>query len=321
MSGLELLDLRRLKTLESVARLGSFTEAAHELHFSQSAVSQQIATLERDLGTRLIHRKPVALTLAGALLCTRYEAAVAELSAASAELDALRDGRVGRLRVAASTATAANLLPRSVAAVAAAHRGVDIRITPLPPGAGLAAVRRGEADLAVAHRFDAGGQPALALEETPLLRDRLTLAVPRGHRLASRQVVHLSELSDEAWIHVPDLEVPHEVMLEAMRGAPYRPVAVLAGGDLHAAQALVAARVGVALVPELDQRRDLDVAHLDIADVRVRRSVFVARVAVAETSGVVTQMVGALVGAARGVRPQLMAARSPAAGSSALRAL
>src|SRR3954449_10697483 len=90
------LDMRRLQTLHRVAAHGSFSRAAADLHFTQSAVSQQVAALERDLGVQLVNRNPVALTEAGRMLCLRYEAAVAELSAAKAELASFRSGGSAR---------------------------------------------------------------------------------------------------------------------------------------------------------------------------------------------------------------------------------
>src|SRR5262245_22243044 len=93
------LDLRRLQALYEVGRRGSFSEAARALSFTQSAISQQIAALERQTRTRLIHRNPVALTDAGAALARRAEAAIAELMAAETELDAFRGLREGRLRL------------------------------------------------------------------------------------------------------------------------------------------------------------------------------------------------------------------------------
>ena len=105
---LQALDLRRLQTLQRVAIRGSFSQAAEELHFTQSAVSQQIAALERDLGVQLLNRNPVSLTEPGRMLCERYESAVAELAAAEAELESFRDGASGRMRVSAVGAAAAS---------------------------------------------------------------------------------------------------------------------------------------------------------------------------------------------------------------------
>jgi DNA-binding transcriptional LysR family regulator len=91
--------------------------AARELHFTQSALSQQIATLERDLGAALVHRSPVGLTDAGAALCRRYKSVLAELAAARAELDMFRDGGCGRVRIAASAGSIGRLVTRAIATV------------------------------------------------------------------------------------------------------------------------------------------------------------------------------------------------------------
>src|SRR3954465_13381308 len=245
------LDLRRLNTLDRVGRFGSFSKAASELHFTQSAVSQQIATLERDLGALLVRRNPVALTEAGVALCRRYASAVAELTAAQAELDMFRESGSRRLRIAAPAGSVGKLLTRAIASVSSGRGGLDIQLKSLSPALCLEAVAAGEADIAVTYRFAAGATRRAGLEETHLTRDRLLLAVPRAHELALRDLVGMSELGDESWIHVSELELPSELIGEAVGERPYRPAVLLESGNLERAQTLVAAGVGVALVPGL----------------------------------------------------------------------
>jgi DNA-binding transcriptional LysR family regulator len=131
------------------------------------------------------------------------------------------------------------------------------------------------------------------------MRDRLTVAVPRRHALASRQEVCLHELADETWIHVPDVEVPRELITEALRDQPYRPSVILERGDMQSAQALVAAGVGIALVPDLARCHDADVRHIPISGSRVGRSIYCAvRTSAPQDSGV-SEMLDALAAVGR----------------------
>lgn len=107
--GLRALDMRRLQTLDRVAARASFSQAADELHFTQSAVSQQIASLERDLGVRLVNRNPVSLTAPGQMLRDRYASALAELAVAEAELESFRP-RGGPQRAGTQRRTCAEIV-------------------------------------------------------------------------------------------------------------------------------------------------------------------------------------------------------------------
>ena len=282
-----------------MGRHGSFSKAASELHFTQSAVSQQIATLERDLGAALVHRNPVALTEAGAVLCRRYESAVAELAAARAELKMFREGGGGRVRIAASAGSVGTLLTRAIAAVSSGEEGLEVAVRALSPTMSIEALARGEADVAVTYRFDLAGPADTRVRAASLMRDRLILAVPRGHALASRNHVGLAELAGESWIHVPDLEVPRAVIDEALQGRPYQPKVLVENGDLRSAHALVAAGVGIALLPELCRAHDPDVEHVHVSGNRVGRSIYAAvRCSAPQDSGV-AQLLDALTSAAR----------------------
>ncbi len=316
------LDLRRLKTLERVGRHGSFSKAASELHFTQSAVSQQIATLERDLDALLVRRNPVALTEAGVALCRRYESAVAELTAAQAELEAFRDGGPSRLRIAASSGAVGKLLTRAIASVSSRHEGLEVLVKSLGPTMSVDAVRRGEVEIAVTHRFAAPAGRQAGMEETQLMRDRLVLAVPHAHALASRQTVWLSELGDESWIHVPELELPWALISEDLQERPNRPKVLFESGNIESAQALVGAGVGITLVPELAVSRDPDVRYVALSGDRVGRSIYAAVRTTAPHDSRVRHVLEALISVARGMTlcPSLGAARDAAAGTH-LRAL
>src|SRR5688500_1597934 len=151
------LDLRHLVALKAIADEGSFGRAAQRLGYTQSAVSQQIATLERLVGERLLERpggpRPVSLTEAGRLLLRHAEAIVARLEAARADLDALAEGAAGTLRVGTYQSAGRRILPTVLRRFAAAWPRVELRLRESSVDADLlAAVERGELDLTFADR-------------------------------------------------------------------------------------------------------------------------------------------------------------------------
>src|ERR671920_395733 len=125
-----MLDVRRMKVLREVAARGSFSAAAEALAFTQSAVSQQVAALERETGTRLVERgvRPVRLTEAGRALMAHAEAVLARLDEAEQELGELAGLRRGRLRLASFPTAIATLVPRAVAEFSRRHPDVDLTV-------------------------------------------------------------------------------------------------------------------------------------------------------------------------------------------------
>src|SRR5438874_1444529 len=183
------IELRHLTALEAVAREGSFGRAAKSLGYTQSAVSQQIAALERIVGARLVDRpggpRPVSLTEAGELLLRHAEAIVARLAAAQADLAALAEGEGGVLRVGIYQSVGQRILPALMRRYAAAWPRVEIALTESASDAELLTrVERGELDMTFAD---------LPLTEGPfdaveLLRDPYVLIVPADSPLADRAI-------------------------------------------------------------------------------------------------------------------------------------
>ena len=181
------IELRHLTALEAVAREGSFGRAAKTLGYTQSAVSQQIAALERIVGARLVDRpggpRPVSLTEAGELLLRHAEAIVARLAAAQADLGALAEGEGGVLRVGIYQSVGQRILPELMRRYAAAWPRVEIALTESASDAELLTlVERGELDLSFADLPLTEGP----FEAVELLRDPYVLIVPAGSPLADR---------------------------------------------------------------------------------------------------------------------------------------
>ena len=244
-----MLDLRRLKVLREVALKGSFSAAATELMFSPSAISQQIAQLEREVGVKLVERKStgVVLTPAGRVLLGHANAILARAADAEEELHRLSDGRLGRLRVAAFATAASALMPDAILAFRAAQPGVEIALVEQDAQLSLEQLRRGELDLALVVR---GFEPDSAggVHLMPLLDDRIDALLPRDHRLADAVSVTLPELSHEPWADCSGAPVYHH-----MSNLGLEPEIVFRSDNHRVIEGIVAARVAIALVPRLAQ--------------------------------------------------------------------
>ncbi len=146
-----MLDVRRMRVLREVAACGSFSAAAESLAYTQSAVSQQIAALEREAGTTLVERgaRGVRMTDAGRALVEHADVILARLDDAEAELEAISGLRSGRIRVVAFPSAGATLIPPAIARFRAAHPDIELSLRPGEPDEGLAMLRAGEADVSL----------------------------------------------------------------------------------------------------------------------------------------------------------------------------
>ncbi|MFJ8233265.1 LysR family transcriptional regulator [Streptomyces sp. NPDC094448] len=229
---------------------GSVTAAAARLGYTPSAVSQQVAALERQTGTALLERvgRGVRPTAAGRLLAEHAVLIGRQLAEAETALADLRAGRTGLLVVRYAPGSGAGLVAPAVARLRAAHPEVRIDLGPADDGSALADVARGLVDLAVVTRPP--GPPdavpdGVRLEH--LMDDAYRAVLPAGHHLATRRTVGLDELAREPWISSAG---PGPDGLHHAAPAP-GPEIVVTGEDQAAVQSLVAAGLGIALVPQL----------------------------------------------------------------------
>ena len=252
-----MLDVRRMRVLREVALRGSFSAAADALSFTQSAVSQQVAALEREAGAVLVERsaRGVRLTEAGEAVVRHADAILARLAEAEAELEAIAGLRGGRLRMAAFESAAATLMPMAIAGFARAHPAVELSMTLLEPEEAVAALRAGDIDLAIT--FGAGraeSREGDGLEHHHLLEDPMYLVLGEDHPLARKRGVRLADLAGEAWIGGPaDCEC-NRLITRACARVGFEPRIAFETDDYAAVQGFVAAGVGVSLIAELGLR-------------------------------------------------------------------
>jgi DNA-binding transcriptional LysR family regulator len=266
-----LIDAHRLAVLREVARAGSFAGAAAVLHHTPSAVSQQIAALERGAGVVLVQRstRGVTLTDAGRVLLATADAIHAELQVAGQQLRALQAGGPQALTVVTFPSAGEPLLaPALTALTAAAGEPVEVTVIEAEPDEALGSVREGQADLALVYHFHTPEPPrAWAAAAGPgtytaLVADHLRLLVPAGHPLAGRPAVSLAEFAGERWIHGWGEVGGVLDMLAAVSG--FHPRVACRSSDYRFMSALVGAGVGVALVPGLALTGRPDVRDLPI---------------------------------------------------------
>ncbi len=249
-----MLDVRRMKVLREVAARGSFSAAAAALSFTQSAVSQQVAALEREAGTTLLDRgsRGVRLTEAGRALVSHADAILARIEDAEEELAALAGLRGGRLRIASFQSAGATLVPRAVKAFHDRHPAVELGMVEAEPEEAQARLRSGDIDLALVYDFEPlSGTLGDDLELTPLIEDRYDAVIAHDHPLATRRRIRLSDLAREPWIAGSPSCGCREITDRACRDAGFDLAVAFEADETMAAQALVAAGVGVTIFPRL----------------------------------------------------------------------
>jgi DNA-binding transcriptional LysR family regulator len=245
------LDVRRLRVLREVARRGSLAGAADVLSYTPSAVSQQIAALEREAGVRLLERRArgVVLTEAGQVLVEHADVILGRLEAAETALAALAELRRGHLRMASFATAGASVLPRAIDTFRARHPGVELTVGQASPRQSVERLRTGRLDLALT--VDLGSHPSEGVEVIHLFDDPVQLALHVDHPLAAKPDIRLDELADEIWIDVPRATSGGQVLVRACAKAGFAPRVTFESDDYTAIQELVGARAGVALLPDL----------------------------------------------------------------------
>lgn len=247
-----MLDVRRMQVLRAVIATGSITAAARNLGYTPSAISQQLATLEREAGAPLLERvgRGVRATAAGTLLSEHAEVVSGQLSKAEAELAELKAGRSGRLAVRYFATAGAALVPPAVAAVRREFPGIQLDLKRREPMESIPEVESGEADVAIVVWL--GDWTIRNVELVHLLDDPYRAALPKTHPLAHKEVLDLAELADEPWVSNEGTPGPCRDTLEAACGAAgFTPNYVLDCEDYQTAQGFVAAGMGISLVPVL----------------------------------------------------------------------
>ena len=249
-----MLDVKRLRILREVAAHGSFSSAAESLYLSQSAVSQQIATLEREVAMALLDRTRdgATLTEAGRVLVGHADAAIARLDEAERDLAALAGLEGGEVRIASFPSASATLLTSAVSDFVTRYPRVRISVAEEEPEEAVPRLRAGELDMALTFDYpEVPAQDERDVERTLLLTEAMHLALPARHPLAERARVPMIELRDEDWLSGACASSCGEVVKATCRAAGFEPHVAYESDDYQVLQGYVAAGLGVTLLPDL----------------------------------------------------------------------
>jgi DNA-binding transcriptional LysR family regulator len=249
-----MLNLGRLKVLQEVITRGSFSAAAEALSYTQSAVSQAIARLEAETGAMLVirDRRGVRPTAAGATLVEHADTIFAQVEAAESDLAAVLGVRGGVLRVASFPSAGATLIPQAVATFRSRHPAVSLTLAEGEPEEIAPRLRAGEFDLALLFEFPGARERAgVGLRAVALLEDHMHVALPAEHVLADKPALTLADLQGEDWVQTSAESPCARHVVRSCLAAGFEPNVTFESDDYETVQGLVAAGVGVALIPRL----------------------------------------------------------------------
>ncbi|CAH1653061.1 LysR family transcriptional regulator [Chelatococcus asaccharovorans] len=255
------MDIGRLRALRELSIRKTMAAVAEALYVSPSAVSQQIALLEEELGISLIERRGrgVVLTLAGEQLVERTERILVELESARADIAELKSVVSGELRVAAFPSVAAALIPRVVHELLHLHPRLTIQFDEMEPAESLAALRSWQTDIAIID--DLNAPPEMLdrnIETIPLTQDVFNVMVSKDHRLAERPTVKLQELSGERWATDTASETYTRMLVDACQAAGFKPNIVARCKSFEVTIALIRQGYGISMLPGLRASHDLE---------------------------------------------------------------
>ncbi len=254
----------------TVARHASFSIAADELGYTQSAVSQQIAALETDLGVPLLRRRPVAATDAGHRLLEHAAPILLRLDAARADIRRVSGAPPAHLRAGTSPLADAGRLIQALVEVQRSMPRVSAALAQLGRNEVVAGVARGELDVGLVDGVTAPNDPLRVVDLGTLTtvvvsEGPLAVALPAGHPLATRATLRLDDLADARWIDAPDAATPLAQLRALARADGFRPGFEYDGAERSMLLTLVAAGAGLALLPESVACGQSDVVAVSLA--------------------------------------------------------
>ncbi|NHN31249.1 LysR family transcriptional regulator [Paenibacillus agricola] len=268
------MELRQLHYFVKVARKQHVTNAAEELHVAQSAISRQIHQLEDELGVPLFVRKGrnLQLTSVGKLFLERIEVVLADLERAVNEVHEFMDPEAGEIRIGFPHSLGIYLLPTVVANFRQTHPNVKFRLRQGTYNSLIRDVIKGDIDLSFISPFP---EKHLNVSGKLLLQEELFAILPQVHALADQDTIRLEQLKDEAFVMFSDEYSLRNIVLEACAKAGFVPRIGFEGEETDTIRGLVAAGVGVSLLPEmaLTEISQLQPAKVRVIDPVVTRSV------------------------------------------------
>lgn len=249
-----MFDLARLRVLAAVADQGTLAAAADALHLTPSAVSQQMSKLEREARCRLIerHGRRVRLTEEGELLAKHARRILGAVAEAESDLDERRGQVIGDLSVGAFPTAARGLLPGVLVAMATRYPRLRVTVREVEPYEGMTKVARGDLDIVIAADWTIA--PVVVPDRmlcTDIGFDQADIALPADHLLAARSGLLLEELTDEPWIACLEGTICYDWLVRTVRATGREPRIVHQAAEFATQLAMVAAGLGIAVIPRL----------------------------------------------------------------------
>jgi LysR family carnitine catabolism transcriptional activator len=269
--------LRQLRAFATLARTGSFTRAAAELHLSQPALTVQVRELESALHLRLVDRntRRVQLTDIGRQLLPVFERVLGDIRALAENARELAAGDRGTVLVAALPSLCSRLIPGAIARLGRTHPGVAVRLQDTVALRILAALRSEEADLGIGSFGALGAE----FETTPLLEDRMVAVMPRNHRLAARSAISMREAAAHPLVLMDTQSSVRAVVESALRSESASATPAYEVTYMSTAVGFVQAGLGVAILPAsaLELGLAKGIVTRPIRGTAVRRPIVIAR--------------------------------------------
>jgi molybdate transport repressor ModE-like protein len=249
-----MLDVRRIRVLQEVVTRGSFSAAADSLHLSQSAVSQQIASLEREVGVPLLERTSDGpkLTAAGEALMEHGDAVICRLEEAEREIAQIAGLEGGRLRLSSFVTASATLMTPALSLFRQRFAKVELEFTEADPEDSFPALKRGDSDLAVI--FDYPAFPldfSRDVEAELIYEEQMRIALAPGHPLAAGKSVKMADLADEDWLCGAAPSSCRFQVINLCREAGFEPKITFQSEDYEVIKGFVAGGLGISILPEL----------------------------------------------------------------------
>lgn len=270
-----MLNPLHLRTLVVVLRTGSFAEAARQLGYTGSAVSQQMATLERAVKMSLFERDAHGIrpTPSAGFLAEKAQEVLAAFGVFEDEVRAMSEGSVGRVRLGSFPTASRKLLPLALSEFVRSHQKVTIELDEGEPDKLVPLLLDRELDLALVYHYDLVPHAwPKALKSTPLLTEELMLLLPGGHRLEGRDI-SLADLREETWVSSGAGTAGARSLRRACAVAGFEPDVNFRSDDYDVIREFVRSGLGIALIPALGHKETGDICTAQIVDFQVRRHV------------------------------------------------
>ncbi|UZX05410.1 LysR family transcriptional regulator [Arthrobacter sp. CDRTa11] len=270
-----MLNPLHLRTLVVVLRTGSFAEAARRLGYTGSAVSQQMASLERAVKMTLFERDAHGIrpTPTAGFLAEKAQEALAAFGVFEDEVRAMSEGSIGRVRLGSFPTASQKLLPLALSDFVQAHQKVTIQLDEGEPDKLVPLLLDRDLDLALVYHYDLVPHAwPKALKSTPLLTEELILLLPGGHRLEGMEI-SLADLKNETWVSSGARTSGARSLRRACAAAGFEPDVDFRSDDYDVIRGFVRSGLGIALIPALGHKYSSDISTARILDLRVRRHV------------------------------------------------